>query len=231
MRPPLPDQLPPGTVFAHRGNRVAERENTVAAFRSAAAAGASGVELDVRRTADLHLVVHHDAAIDGVGAIVEHNLATLREAAPWLPTIAEAVEACGDLWINIEIKSNPAEVDWDPDRSAVALLTSIILEAHGVIISSFDWEVVAMTSSLGWTSGFLVASDVLPAIERTAAAGMRAINPAADLVDAQVVAAAHDAGLWVMVWTVNDLERAKQLRDMGVDVIFTDDPKRLVAGL
>ena len=40
-----------------------ERENTVEAFAAARQLGADGVELDVRRTADDRLVVHHDARL------------------------------------------------------------------------------------------------------------------------------------------------------------------------
>jgi glycerophosphoryl diester phosphodiesterase len=51
-------------VFAHRGLHVAERENTLAAFRAAVELGVDGVELDVRRTIDGFLVVHHDSSVD-----------------------------------------------------------------------------------------------------------------------------------------------------------------------
>ena len=55
-------------VYAHRGLHTSEIENTVAAFVEAKAVGVHGVELDVRRTKDGALVVHHDATISGVGA-------------------------------------------------------------------------------------------------------------------------------------------------------------------
>ncbi|MBM3696502.1 MAG: glycerophosphoryl diester phosphodiesterase, partial [Actinobacteria bacterium] len=60
---------PPGRpwVIAHRGASAAFPENTLAAFRAAAALGADAVELDVRRTADGHPVVHHDAVVPGAG--------------------------------------------------------------------------------------------------------------------------------------------------------------------
>ena len=47
-------------VLAHRGASKAARQNTIEAFRLAATMGSDGVELDVRRTADGLLVVHHD---------------------------------------------------------------------------------------------------------------------------------------------------------------------------
>ena len=77
-------------VIAHRGASRAERENTVAAFRRAAEMGADAVELDVRRTADGVLVVHHDAhltAADGGAAIVARRAAR--------PAGARADARCG----------------------------------------------------------------------------------------------------------------------------------------
>ena len=51
-------------VVAHRGASVAKKENTLAAFLAAGEMGAAMVELDVRRTRDWHMVVHHDAPVD-----------------------------------------------------------------------------------------------------------------------------------------------------------------------
>jgi hypothetical protein len=50
-------------VIAHRGASAHHPENTIAAFRGAAEAGADMVELDVRITADGALAVHHDAQL------------------------------------------------------------------------------------------------------------------------------------------------------------------------
>jgi glycerophosphoryl diester phosphodiesterase len=234
MPTPLPDTLSPGTIFAHRGDRVAERENTIAAFRSAAEAGAAGVELDVRRTADGHLVVHHDAVIGGLGAICEIELSHLRRNAPWLPTLTEAVAACTDIWVNVEVKNHPDDIDWDPDREVADMLGDVI-EQTGIIVSSFDWETVAATSAVGWPSAYLVDSGLEAAIARAGDAGIRAVNPRADLVDsptgAELVAAAAADGLWLMTWTVNDEDQGRRLRDLGVQVIFTDDPRRMTAAL
>ena len=54
-------------VLAHRGARREAPENAVAAFAAARRRRADGVELDVHRTADDALVVHHDAEAPGVG--------------------------------------------------------------------------------------------------------------------------------------------------------------------
>ena len=56
-------------VIAHRGASAQFAENTLDAFLGAVDQGADGVELDVRRTADGHLAVHHDDTLaDGTGS-------------------------------------------------------------------------------------------------------------------------------------------------------------------
>jgi glycerophosphoryl diester phosphodiesterase len=51
-------------VFAHRGGSGLAPENTIAAFDTAVALGADGLELDVRLSRDGVVVVHHDASLD-----------------------------------------------------------------------------------------------------------------------------------------------------------------------
>jgi glycerophosphoryl diester phosphodiesterase len=50
-------------VFAHRGGSGLAPENTIAAFDTALALGADGLELDVRLSKDGVVVVHHDASL------------------------------------------------------------------------------------------------------------------------------------------------------------------------
>ena len=51
-------------VFAHRGGCALGPENTMAAFDLGLAAGADGLELDVRLSADGIVVVRHDETLD-----------------------------------------------------------------------------------------------------------------------------------------------------------------------
>jgi len=90
------------SIIAHRGASARFRENTVEAFLAAARLGADGVELDVRRSADGALVVHHDALLPGGDPISNVAVANLPEYVPLLDT---ALEACADLFVNVEVKS------------------------------------------------------------------------------------------------------------------------------
>ena len=104
-------------VIAHRGASKAERENTVAAFRRAAAMGADAVELDVRRTATACSSCTTTPAWpidDGVAPIVD---ARVRELPAHVPTLGAALDACDGMWVNVEIKNDSDEPDFDPTDS------------------------------------------------------------------------------------------------------------------
>src|SRR3978361_1370580 len=91
-------------IIAHRGASADYPENTVAAFRAAGALGANWVELDVRRTADGALAVHHDAHLGDGRASGEAAAAALPETGP---SLAEALAAGDPLGVNVEIKNSP----------------------------------------------------------------------------------------------------------------------------
>ena len=99
-------------VLAHRGASAQETENTLAAFRRAIALGADGVELDVQRCATGEVVVFHDDDLERLAGRPERvdrlSLSALREVrlagGGEIPTLAEALAACGDALVNIEIK-------------------------------------------------------------------------------------------------------------------------------
>jgi glycerophosphoryl diester phosphodiesterase len=120
-------------VIAHRGGRGLGPENTLAAFRRSMAAGADVLEMDVRTTADGHLVVLHDATVDrttdGSGAVNEMTLAqlkTLDAGYRWtadqgrsfpfrgrgitVPSLSEVLAAFADTPFITEIKEKQPEV-------------------------------------------------------------------------------------------------------------------------
>ena len=104
---------PAPTVIAHRGAREAARENTLPAFRLAREFGAEWVELDARRTADGVVVVHHDAQLADGRVLAE---LTVDELPDFIPSLAEALEECNGMGVNIEIKNLPSDPDYDADH-------------------------------------------------------------------------------------------------------------------
>jgi glycerophosphoryl diester phosphodiesterase len=214
-------------VLAHRGaNRLAP-ENTVAAMTAAVELGADGVELDVHRSADGTLVVRHDAQTpDGpVGALTVERL---HELSPEVPRLVEVLDACRGTCVDVEVK--------DPDPRAAEALVALLRDRgeagveDDVIVSSFDLATVDRVHaaaphlpvgllSFGLEPEAMLASAV--------AHGFAAVHPDIGTLLAHgadaFVARAHDHGVRVNVWTVNDADQMVALRDAGVDAAITDD--------
>jgi glycerophosphoryl diester phosphodiesterase len=214
-------------VFAHRGSVGAHGENTLGAFTAALEAGADGVELDVRRSRDGALVVHHDVTIEGVGAICDLRV---RDLPRNVALLADAMEVLDPLVVNVEIKNDPDEPGHDPSGSishdVVALLDELG-DLDRVVVSSFDLPTLdavrqaSASVTVGWLLSYEVASRT--AVEGAVAHGFQALHPWVLTVEAADVDAAHGAGIELATWTVNarhDLERMVRL---GVDTVITDD--------
>lgn len=213
-------------VFAHRGASVAEPENTIAAFRQAVALGADGVELDVRRTADDHLVVHHDALLPDGRVIVETRFDDLPAS---VPELTAAIAACGDLIVNVEIKNDPDEPDFDPS-DWVGYRLAAVLARQGIsarwLLSSFRLQTVDRLRRLlpGVRTAWLTTDADEAIVERAAARGHHAVHPWVDRLTEDGVRRAHAAGLVVNTWTCDDPDRIRELASWGVDGICTNVP-------
>jgi glycerophosphoryl diester phosphodiesterase len=226
-------------VVGHRGMRGRRvRENTPEAFAAAAAAGAHWVELDARRCADGVVVYHDGWCPDGVpvidrtvDALAALGICTLDEVLPALPA---------GLGVDLEVKNLPGEPDYDPHDTLVGAVAEVVRAAVGdrpLLVSSFNpLTVAALVRTLPDVPAGLVHFDSLSvtaalpiAVEQGAVALCSRIG-SPDL-DAAGIAAVHDAGLGLLVWTVNNLVHAAQLAIDGADAICTDDPGALVAAL
>ena len=218
-------------IMAHRGASRAARENTIEAFRLAGPLGASWIELDVRRTADATLAVHHDPALaDGrvIATLIGSDLPS------HVPTLDAALTACRPLRVNIEIKNDESEPDFDARRSLAEPVVRLVRqrgEAAKVLVSSFDRAMLDRVRELApeLATAFLTSNLANPPDREALFAGLvadghRAVHPWWGLVDADVVAQAHAAGLIVNVWTCDHPEAIARLAGWGVDGICTNVP-------
>jgi glycerophosphoryl diester phosphodiesterase len=206
-------------------------ENTVEAFRAAARLGADAVELDARRSVDGAVVVHHDPTLEG-DPLIEMTLAEINAAAPDVPTLGDALAACDGMWVDIEVKNNPAEPDWDPDDHTLGGVVEIVegLDmAERVMVSSFNLPTVERAMGAGLRTGWLLPRSVDP---MTAFAQWPTSAPAFVLPSLaamgpeaaeQVVDAFGRLEVEVGVWTVNEPGEMRRLSEAGVGILFTDD--------
>ena len=221
----------PITVFAHRGTGSERIENTVDAFGWAVGHGANWLETDVRSTHDGHLVCLHDATLDrttaGSGAVTSM---TLREVeALGVPSLAEAVAAFpGTSW-NVEIKQRRPDI--------VPLMARFLVEGGleaRFRVASFSGRRIRSFRRL--TRGRVrtaAPTDETVLAWLAARVGLRPPRPRYDalqiplrqivqVTDRRVIDAAHRSGVEVHVWTVNEVDEALALLELGVDGIFTD---------
>lgn len=233
-------------VLAHRGLVTAQAaaegmaENSFAAVAAAHAAGVAYVESDCHLTADGTVVLFHDADLSRVTgdprALSEVTAAELEDLMGdrgGLITLAQALDAFGSLRFNIDVKA---------DAAAVPAGEIVAEHADRVLLTSFSDRrrrtALAAAAAAGGTPATSAGSRTIAAVAAAVAAGVR---PAArrllrDIDALQVperrgrvrvltprlLEVAHEAGVEVHVWTVNDADDMHRLTGAGVDGIVTD---------
>ena len=212
-------------------------ENTLAGFRYAIEAGADAIEMDVAATRDEVPVISHDPWLPGGRpAIRELSFEDLRRRAPGIPTLDEvlALSLLGGFLFNIEIKSYPERPELAPAPEPFAQL---VLEAVGfrgladrAMVQSFDFRILravrALAPRIPLGALFQRTAEDFAAIARRAEASIAV--PHYRLVTPQKVAAAHQKGIEVFVWTVNGRSGWRKQIEAGVDALITDDPDGLI---
>jgi glycerophosphoryl diester phosphodiesterase len=236
-------------ILGHRGAREQAPENTLPAFRLALEQGADGVELDVRVTVDDSIVVLHDATLerttDGRGRVEQTTQEELHrlDAGSWfgpafagtrICTLEQALEILAPARVvNIEIKGPPGI----GPRLAEGVLAAVRRQKMEgqVIVSAFSpghlryLRQLDPAIALAWLHGpgplrvlrFLLARRLQ----------LQALHPFYRVASSRYIDRAHQQGLRVIVWTVNQEATARRLAAWGVDGLITDRPAALLKWL
>ena len=219
-------------VIAHRGASAAYRENTVEAFAGARQMGADMVELDVRRTADGTLAVHHDAGLADGRLLVDLRGPDLPAH---VPTLLDALDACDPLGVNIEIKNYMGDPDYDESLQLADAVAALVAERElhqRVLISSFNLHDVDRVRAIDPTiaTAWLTMSipNVAETVDRCVRHGHRVLHPHFIFATDGLVEACHAAGVQVNTWTVDDPDLMRRLIDDGIDGIVTNVPDVLL---
>jgi len=227
----------PPLVIAHRGASGVLPENTLPAFALAIEQRADMIETDLHRTRDGAIVITHDedlAGLGGRGEIADATLAELRSldagGGERVPTIDELLDGFGRrIAFNLELKRGAAAFYEGMEAAALAAVDARGLQER-TLFSSFYDPVLARLRALAPAARVgLLLSRRYPqdAVARARALGAEALHPEAVLVDEAFVDAAHEAGLAVYVFTVDDPAEMRRLLAIGVDGLFTNHPDRM----
>lgn len=245
------------TVIAHRGASVLAAEHTADAYRAAIAAGAEGLECDVRLTADGHLVCVHDPRIDrtstGRGRVSNQTLEQLQEHdfASWreqtavadggtdILTLEElldmAAAAPQPLDLAIETK-HPTRYGGYTEQVLVQTLERYGLGdgAGGRIrVMSFSSMALRRMRDLAPRIPTVYLMDKVPKLQRYGPLpyGAAVAGPSVDIVgsDPAQIQRWHDGGYGVHVWTVDTRQALRICMRERVQAVITNTPAEVLA--
>ena len=227
--------------IAHRGAGKLAPENTLAAFRVGAAHGYRAFECDVKLSRDGTLFLLHDSTLErttsGTGPASALDWADLSrlDAGSWhsrlhagepIPRFEAIARWClrNQFALNIEIKPNPGE--------AVATGRAVAKEAARLwagqaalpLLTSFEPDALqaALDAEPAMPRGLLLDALDTGWLARAQALGCIAVVTDRVLMEANVLAQIHGAGMRALVYTVNEADEADRLRALGIDGLISD---------
>lgn len=225
-------------VIAHRGywKTDGSAQNSLASFTKADAIGAFGSEIDVWLTADDQLVVNHDRVFKGV----DMEKATLAEATavkldngenlPSLDAYLQLVKSMPDTRLILEMKSlsDLRREDLAAAKIVDALKKYDLLDRTDIIAFSIN-ACLAFKKLIPENQIYYLDGDLTP--KKIRKLGLAGIDYSTKVLrkHPEWVKQAHEKGLEVNVWTVDNEEDMKYFIDLGVDYITTDHPEQLQA--
>jgi len=213
--------------IGHRGARAYEPENTLRSFKKAMEIGVDAIELDVRKTKDNQLVVIHDADVkrttDGEGLVSEFTLKEIKELSAEkgekIPTLKEALNFL-DSKVKIVIELKEAGIE----EKVLFAVNEMGLQKN-VVIVSFIEEALRKVRDLNneVETGLIYVKHKDPI---RAALELKAsyLLPLYRFTHTANVVKAHDHGLKVIVWTINNPKEVSEYSKKGVDGIASDKP-------
>jgi glycerophosphoryl diester phosphodiesterase len=221
----------------HRGARGYEPENTLRSFKKAIALGADMIELDVHTCKSGEIVVIHDDKVDrttsGKGRVAGKTLTDLKkldagkgEKIPTLEQVLDLFE--GKIKVDIELKGKNC-------ATGVAAILGRHIRTKGLkrtefLVTSFKHDTLLTQfheASPGIPIGFLYRRVPDDFAARAAAMGAECVVLYHRNTTREVVHKAHNSGLKVIVWTVNEPQEIERAKELGVDGIASDFPDRL----
>ena len=235
----------PAFIAGHRGDRSAAPENTIPAFQAAFAGGLEFIETDVQLTSDGFPVLLHDPTVDrttdGTGAIGDLTLAEVEalDAGSWygkeftgtrIPQLGEFLDllaATPHKKAIIELKEF-----WTRDDIR-GILDQIFRRGvqNRVVFASFNFGTIENAGDEAAAIPRIIIRRELPAnpVRLADFYGAIAIMTSPRSLERypDAVAAMHDAGFGVLLYTLNSEKRWDEALSYGVDGIVTDEPSAL----
>ena len=222
--------------IGHRGAAGYAPENTLASFQKALELGVDAIEFDVHVCKTGEVMVIHDETVkrttDGRGAVAHMSFSELREldagGGEKIPTLEEVLDLIDKkVVMHIELKGLHTATE-------VAQIIERYIKEKGwrrehFLVSSFSVPELKKFRHVApdIDTGLLVHGSLQGKLKRTKDFGCVSINPESAFVTKRLVRGAHEKGLKVFVWTLDDPKKIEKIKALGVDGIFSNYPDRL----
>ena len=232
--------------IAHRGDSIRAPENTLASFEAAVDAGVSAIEMDLRATADGHVVVMHDSTVDrttdGRGAVGDLVLEEVRsldagawfdsrfagERVPELPNVLDRLVDRASLVLHVKDAGRGIEqaVARELASRGVADRVRVSSNHHSVLTTTRELVAEIGTTWIVWFRDWRWWMWYVAGKVRRLKADC--VAPPGGCVTETMLKYFHDRGVTVRAWGVGrDEDLAARLITLGVDGMTFDDPRRL----
>lgn len=232
-------------IFAHRGSSGLFPENTLAAFKAAAALPITGVELDVQLTKDGEIVVIHDETIsrtsNGKGFVKDFTIDELKtydfgsyfsplfigEEIPLLAEVLELFRKTNHI-INIELKTNV--IRYEGIEEKVARLIDEIGFSNRVIISSFHDESVQLFKEIApeVQTAFLAMKKPRRLLHHLRRLNVDACHIPHKIAHKRAFQKVIAKGIPIRAFTVNHVAQMQKLEQLGIKSVITDFPEKML---
>ena len=224
-------------VIAHRGYWKADgwAQNSIEALMKADEIKVYGSEVDFWISSDGVPVVNHDAnvTLDGEKLIIQDTpFATLRQVklanGEPMPTVEEYLDAfikCNHTKLIIEFKThNSKEREEELAQKVVDMINERGLQNRVEYISFGIYFVQQVKKIAPQADIYYLSGDLTPQIISKMGLTGLDYNYNVILKKPEWVKEAHNLGLKVNVWTVNNPDDIQKMIDLNVDFITTDEP-------
>ncbi len=248
-----PQTWPTPVPIAHRGSRLLWPENTMESFSGAVEMGYRHIETDLHITGDGILVCVHDHTVDrtteGSGDVSAHTFDeiraldagyrhgsrdgyTFRGKGITIPSLEQVVTDLPDVSLVVDLKIDGLA------RPFADLIDNLGI-GDRLIVGGFSDDRInefrEITGGRVPTSTGTALSRIWVLASRVGRGGggdasalqlptqIRGVR----VIDEKLLRSAHEAGLQVHVWTVNDVDEMRRLLDLGADGLVTDRPDLL----
>lgn len=233
------------SIFAHRGDALHYPENTLAAFKSAIAAGTDGLELDIQLTKDRVPVIIHDERIDrttdGEGWVRDFTYDEIRkfDAGSWfdqafskerIPTLEDVFGLMKNNKVEVNVELKTGIVQYEGIEEELLTLVAEWGYEDRVIVSSFNHYSLAKVREMNPSieTAALCMEALFEPWSYIKTFGATSIHCFFPVAVPEMIEGAHQHGTPLRAFTVNEDHHLKNLISQRIHGVITDDPVKAI---